>query len=99
MMRGCGRSARGRLAVRAALATPRAGDRGLDCGEDIKLAVEASDAQDLVYRSGRRGQAQEPAEQRGAAPGAHQDGEAAGVGVTHPGQVDDEPAGGGAERA
>jgi hypothetical protein len=99
MMRGCGRSARGRLAVRAALATPRAGDRGLDCGEDIKLAVEAGDAQDRVYRSGRRGQAQEPAEQRGAAPGAHQDGEAAGVGVTHPGQVDDEPAGGGAERA
>ena len=72
------------FAVRPALATPRAGDRGLDCGEDIELLVEAGDAQDLGYRRRRRGQAQEPAEQPGAASGGHQYGEAAGVGVTAP---------------
>jgi len=77
----------------------RAGDRGLDCGEDIELPVEARDAQDLGHRRRRRGQAQEPAEQPGAAPGAHQYGEAGGVGVGHAGQVDDEPAGAGAEQA
>src|SRR5260370_161719 len=86
-------------AVRPALAAPRAGDRGLECGEGIEPAVEARDAQDLGHRRRRRGQVQEPAEQPGTAPGAHQYGEAAGVGVAHAGQVDDEPAGAGAEQA
>jgi hypothetical protein len=87
------------VAGQPALATPRAGDRGLDRGEDIKLPAQAGDAQDPLYRSRRRGQAQEPAGQPGAAPGTHQHGEAAGVGVTHPGQAGDEPAGGRAEQA
>ena len=42
---------------------------------------------------------QKPAEERGAAAGADQHGKAAGVAVAHFGQVDDEPAGAGAEQA
>jgi hypothetical protein len=46
----------------------------------------------------RRGRARE-AGQRGAAPGAHQHGEAAGVTAARPGQAGDEPAGGNGEQS
>jgi hypothetical protein len=69
-----------RSAVRPALAAQRAGDRGVDRREDLEVPVEAGDRQDSGHLRRRRGQAQESAEQPGAAPGAHEDAEAAGVG-------------------
>ena len=63
------------------------------------MGAQSGDVQPLVHLWRNRGQAQEPAEEPGAAAGADQHGKAGCVAVAHPGQVDDEPAGAGAEQA
>jgi len=88
-----------RFSVRLAPAALRADDRGLDRAEDIELPVQAGDAYDLGHRRRRRGQSQEPAEQPRPAPGAHQNGEAAGIGVADLGHVDDHSADVGVKQA
>jgi hypothetical protein len=63
------------------------------------MLAQSGDVQPLVYLWWDRGQAQEPAEEPGAAAGADQHGKAGCVAVAHLGQVDDESAGAGAEQA
>ena len=70
-------------AVKPAGVCWRAGDGGLDGGEDLELLVQAGEGQDPGHCGRGGGQVQVSAEQRGAPRGAYEDGEAAGVGVAH----------------
>ena len=63
----------------------------LAVGEDVDLTARAGDAHDPGQRGCGRGRARE-AGQPGAAPGAHQHGEAAGVTAARPGQAGDSSA-------
>jgi len=62
------------------------------------MLAQSGDVQSLVPPALKLRQAQKPAEEPGEAACADQHGKAAGVAVTHLGQVDDQPAGAGRSR-
>jgi hypothetical protein len=86
-------------AAGAVLGGLRPGYRGLNSGEDREVPVEPGDVQHPAGLRRNRGQAQETAEQPGAARGIDQHREPAGVTKAHPGQVDNKAAGAGPEHA
>ena len=62
-------------------------------GEDLEPRVKAGEAQNGGHQGRWGGQAQDTAQQSGAAGDANQHGKPARIAEGHPGQIDDEPAG------
>jgi hypothetical protein len=82
--------------VQAGIGDARAGGRaggGRHGGEYLELHVQAGQAENGGHGGRGGSQPQDAAEQPGAAPGADQHGQPAGIAEGHPGQVDDNPAG------